>query len=459
MLIANVPKELLARYDRPGPRYTSYPTAPVWSESFGSVQYQERLAAAGRRQDEPLSIYVHIPYCASMCWYCACSVVISKDKDKGDDYVDTVLQEAQLVRKYLGAERQVVQHHWGGGTPTSLRPATIKRLFAGLDQLFPLRPGSEASVEVDPRVTTPEHLEALAEVGINRVSMGVQDFDLEVQQAIHRMQSVEQTKAIVDVARQLHFHSANVDLVYGLPFQTPERFARTLQHIADIGPDRVACYSYAHVPWLKKHQQLIPESSLPRGEDKLALYRMALEFFQAHGYEPIGMDHFARATDELAIASREGRLHRNFMGYTTFPASDMLSFGVTSIGEVDGAFTQNLKEVPEWRARVEAGELPVHRGHRRSAADSARRAIILDLMCRFRLRFDQHGGADQFRADYADELVRLRPMIDDGLCSIDADGITVTPTGRLLVRNLCMVFDAYLGATGSPSSGRFSRTV
>lgn len=458
MLTAHVPQQLLQRYDRPGPRYTSYPTAPVWSDSFGPEQYAERLAAAGRRRDEPLSIYVHIPYCASMCWYCACSVVISKDQDKGDAYVDTVLREAELVRRHLDSQREVVQHHWGGGTPTSLRPDSIRRLFRGLSELFPLRQGAEASVEVDPRVTTREHMQALADVGINRVSMGVQDFDLEVQQAIHRLQSVEQTRAIVDSARELGFHSANVDMVYGLPFQTPERFARTLQIIGDLGPDRVACYSYAHVPWMKKHQKLIPEAALPRGEAKLTLYRMALEFFQAAGYEPIGMDHFARSTDELAIAAREGRLHRNFMGYTTFPASDMLSFGVTSIGEVDGAFTQNLKEVPEWRACVERGELPVHRGHRRSKDDEARRRIILDLMCRFALRYADHGGTEQFTHQYRDELQRLQPMLQDGLCSIDDEGITVLPVGRLLVRNLCMVFDAYLSPAAA-STERFSRTV
>ncbi|GAB4155203.1 MAG: oxygen-independent coproporphyrinogen III oxidase [Planctomycetota bacterium] len=457
MLTGEIPPDLFARYDQPGPRYTSYPTAPVWSEAFTEEDYRQRLAAAGERSGEPLSIYVHVPYCASMCWYCACSVVISKDPAKGDAYVDTLLKEAALARRCRGAEREVVQHHWGGGTPTSLRPAAIRRLFSGLGELFPVREDAEVSVEVDPRITTREHLEALAEAGINRVSMGVQDFSEEVQRAIHRMQSVEQTKAVVDTARELGFRSANIDMVYGLPFQTPERFQQTLEAVREIGPDRVACYSYAHVPWLKKHQRLIPESALPRGGQKLVLYRQALRFFLDSGYEAIGMDHFARANDDLAIAAREGRLHRNFMGYTTFPASDMLSFGVTAIGEVDGAFAQNVKDVPEWRSRVLAGELPVHRGHRRSAEDSARRAIILDLMCRFRLRFADHGGADRFRAAYAAELEDLAPMIDDGLCSVGGEGIEVTELGRLFVRNIAMVFDAYL-RDGS-RAGRFSRTV
>lgn len=450
--------DLLARYDRPGPRYTSYPTAPVWSEAFGPREYAARLAAAGQRPQDPLSLYVHVPYCASMCWYCACSVVIAKDRDKGDHYVDTLLEEARLVRAHLGAERKVVQHHWGGGTPTFLRPEAIRRLFEGLGRLFPLAPGAEVSVEVDPRVTTREHLVALAESGCNRISMGVQDFDSTVQEAIHRHQPYETTRQLIAWARELGFASVNLDLVYGLPHQTADGFARSLEQVHQLGPDRIACYGYAHVPWLKKHQRLIDEQALPRGADKLALYRLALDFFADRDYEPIGMDHFARPGDELAVAARSGRLHRNFMGYTTHAADEMLAFGVTAIGEVDGAFAQNVKEVAEWREMLARGELPVHRGHRRSSDDDARRRIILDLMCRFRLRFADHGGRVAFAERYGDALERLRPMVDDGLAAIDAEGITVTPVGRLLVRNLAMAFDAYLEPRAA-SQPRFSRTV
>jgi oxygen-independent coproporphyrinogen-3 oxidase len=453
-----IPTELLLRYDRPGPRYTSYPTAPVWTTAFGPAQYRERLAAASARAEVPVSLYVHIPYCASMCWYCACSVVISKDQDKGDRYVDLVLAEAELVARHLGS-RPVLQHHWGGGTPTSLRPAAIGRLFAGLHRLFPPLPSAEISVEVDPRVTTRAHLEALVAGGCNRISMGVQDFDPKVQVAIHREQSLAMTAELIASARELGFQSVNVDLVYGLPHQTEAGFARSLELVHELSPDRVACYSYAHVPWLKKHQQLIDEAALPVGLQKLGLYRLALEHFTGLGYEPIGMDHFARGGDELAVAARQRRLHRNFMGYTTRPADEMLAFGVTAIGEVDGAFVQNQKEVPEWSDSIGRGELPTHRGHRRTADDDRRRRIVLDLMCRFRLDFADHGGRVAFTGRYAAELARLRPMVDDGLCAIDDHGIEVTAIGRLLVRNLCMAFDAYLDHTAPATPGRFSRTV
>ncbi|MBM4062065.1 MAG: oxygen-independent coproporphyrinogen III oxidase [Planctomycetes bacterium] len=458
-MAVTIPPDLLARYDRPGPRYTSYPTAPVWTEAFGPEQYAERLRASGARADEPVSLYVHVPYCASMCWYCGCSVVVSRNQRKVDEYVDYVLREAALVREHLGTARPVLQHHWGGGTPTSLSPPAIRRLFAGLQRLFPFAPGAEVSVEVDPRVTTREHLEALVAEGCTRLSMGVQDFDPKVQRAIHREQPLEVTSRLVEQARALGFTSINVDLVYGLPHQHVDGFRRTLRLVDTLSPDRIACYSYAHVPWLKKHQQVLDEAALPRGAAKLELLRAAIEHFCGHGYEPIGMDHFAKADDELAVAARAGKLHRNFMGYTTRPAGEMLAFGVTSIGEVDGAFVQNHKEVPHWKQLLDRGVLPVHKGHRRSADDDARRRIILDLMCQFRLRFHEHGGAPPFRARYAVELERLRPMADDGLCTIDDEGITVNPTGRLLVRNLCMCFDAYLDRGGAPAAGRFSRTI
>jgi len=458
-MTTTITSDLLARYDRPGPRYTSYPTAPVWTEAFGPASYEERLRAAGQRQGEPLSLYVHVPYCASMCWYCGCSVVISKDQDKIDGYVDHVLKEAELVRRHLGAERPVLQHHWGGGTPTALSPAAIERLFAGLTRLFPMAPGAEVSVEVDPRVTTREHLQALAACGCTRLSMGVQDLDPKVQQAIHRIQPLEVTARLIGHARELGFQSINLDLVYGLPHQDVTSFQHTLQLVHGLLPDRIACYSYAHVPWLKKHQTVIDETALPRGQQKLALLRAAVEHFTDLGYEPIGMDHFARAGDELAVAARAGRLHRNFMGYTTRPAAEMVSFGVTSIGEVDGAFVQNHKEVSRWRELLDQGVLPVHKGHRRSADDEARARIILDLMCRFRLRFCDHGGRDAFTHRYGAELERLQPMRDDGLCTLDDAGITLSTTGRLLVRNLCMAFDAYLDHGKTPTTGRFSQTV
>jgi oxygen-independent coproporphyrinogen III oxidase len=455
-----IDRELLQRYDRPGPRYTSYPTAPVWKDTFGPSDYAERLAAAGARADAPLSLYMHLPYCQSMCWYCACSVVITQDEQKGRDYVDDVLAEADLVARHLGeTRREVVQHHWGGGTPTFLPPDECRRLYEGLRARFPTAGGAEVSIEVDPRVTTRAHLEALSAVGFNRISMGVQDFDPTVQEAIHRVQSFETTRALVEQAREFGFTSVNLDLVYGLPRQTEAGFARTLERVAELRPDRVACYSYAHVPWLKAHQRVIPEHTLPSAPEKQALFLLALDAFASAGMEAIGMDHFARAADDLAVAARDGRLHRNFMGYTTRPADEMLSFGVTAIGEIDGAFTQNHKEVAHWRAAIHSGELPTQRGLRRSEDDERRRRVILDLMCRFRLDFADHGGSDAFRGNYATELARLAPMAADGLVSIDDDGLRVTDDGRLLIRNLAMAFDAHLRREGEEGGPRFSRTV
>ena len=459
--MVTIDRELLERYDRPGPRYTSYPTAPVWTESFGPVDYAARLAEAGKRDEEPFSLYVHIPYCESLCWYCACSVVITQDTSKAASYVDTLLKEADLVADQVGRTgRKVVQHHWGGGTPTFLPPDECRRLFEGLGERFPLDPNAEVSIEVDPRVTTKAHLEALTAVGFNRISMGVQDFDEKVQQAIHRVQSFETTKTLIDDARALGFESVNLDLVYGLPYQTEAGFARSLEQVAQLAPDRIACYSYAHVPWLKKHQKLMPEAAMPTGAEKQALFRQALEGLMQDGMEPIGMDHFARSTDELAVAARERRLHRNFMGYTTRAADDMLSFGVTSIGEVSGAFTQNHKEVSTWREAIERGELPTHRGHGRTEDDDRRRRIILDLMCRFRLDFAEHGGAEAFQEIYADALARLEPLAADGLLTISSEGLEVSEPGKLLIRNLAMAFDAYLPRQQQDDCGpKFSRTV
>ena len=456
-----VQQELLSRYDAPGPRYTSYPTAPVWHDRFGPADYEKALSLAGSRTDDPLSLYVHIPYCEHLCWFCGCTTVITQRHEQERPYVDSVLAEARLVHERLGGDRRVAQHHWGGGTPTFLEPANIERLFLGLKELFPLTDAAEVSIEVDPRVTTRAQLESLAKIGFNRISMGLQDFDEKVQKAVHREQSFDQTRAIIESSRELGFLSVNVDLIYGLPHQTIESFQRTLDLVQTLRPDRIACYGYAHVPWLKKHQRVIPEEALPKGKDKLDLYLASLQSFGDHGFEPIGMDHFALADDELAVAARSGTLHRNFMGYSTRPAEDMISFGMSAISEVSGAFAHNHKDVQSWRDDVERGRLPIHRGLWRSAEDEERRRIILHLMCRFRVDFADHGGKAEFHRRYGDELLRLQPMVDDGLASITDEAIKVTDMGRLFVRNLCMVFDAYLDPSthGQGKGPMFSRTV
>lgn len=455
-----VSKSLLEKYDRPGPRYTSYPTAPCWSD-FTAADYEQRLRASAVRADEPVSLYVHLPFCEKLCWFCGCSVVVTQKRDKAAAYVDRILREAALVRNTMGCSRPVAQYHWGGGTPTFLPPEQIRRLYLGLHDLFPNQKDAEISIEVDPRVTTTEQLQTLSELGFNRISMGVQDFDPAVQEAIHRVQGYQLTRELIEASRSVGFESVNVDLIYGLPHQTVTGFSRTIEQVLELRPDRVACYSYAYVPWLKKHQNVIPAEALPTSSAKLDLYLTALRSFQEGGFSAIGMDHFAQGDDDLAIAAESGSLHRNFQGYSTHPAEEMLSFGVTAIGEMDRAFVQNLKTLPEWEQEVDAGRLPCNRGLLRSPADEERRRMILDLMCKFRLDFKDHGG-EAFRRRFETEMKELAQMADDGLIEIHPDHLRVTRLGRLLIRNIAMVFDEWLRherqQAGKPAA-RYSRTV
>ena len=457
---------LLERYDKPGPRYTSYPTAPVWSDEFGEEDWRAALTRADASKDEPFSLYVHLPFCESMCFYCACNVIITQRREKARAYVDRLLLEVQRVAESLPNRRRVGQHHWGGGTPTYLPPEEIERLFRGIEAHFPLTEGAEVSIEVDPRVTSFAQLAVLRGLGFNRISMGIQDFDPRVQEAIHRVQSEETTHALIEEARRLGFESVNVDLVYGLPFQRPESFARTIGTIMDWKVDRVACYGFAHVPWVKKHQKALPTEALPSPAQRLRLLTLSLERFESAGYRHIGFDHFARPSDSLAIAADEGRLHRNFMGYTTRmgegrAGEDMLMFGMTSIGEVAGAFGQNHKDLKTWTQAIDEGRLPIHRGMRRSADDEERRRIILDMMCNYEVRFADYEreGREPFAQRYAGALEELRTMQADGLVHVREDRIEVPPLGRLFLRNLSMPFDAYLEGQQKTKGPMFSRTI
>ncbi len=462
---------LLETYDKPGPRYTSYPTAPVWDDAFGEEDWRQALARADQSPEEPFSLYVHLPFCESMCFYCACNVVITQRREKAKAYVDRLLLEVERVAAALPKRRSVGQHHWGGGTPTYLPPEEIARLFGGITAHFPLTGDAEVSIEVDPRVTSFEQLAVLRELGFNRISMGIQDFDPRVQQAIHRVQSEEMTKALIDEARRVGFASVNVDLVYGLPYQHPESFARTIDTILEWKVDRVACYGFAHVPWVKKHQKALPTDALPSPEIRLELLTLSLERFESGDYRHIGFDHFARPGDSLAIASDEGRLHRNFMGYTTRmgkgrgekgrAAEDMLMFGMTSIGEVAGAFGQNEKDLRSWTQAIDEGRLPIHRGMRRSADDEERRRIILDLMCNYEVRFADYEdpGKEPFAQRFAGALEDLGRMEADGLVKLHPDHIEVPPLGRLFLRNLSMPFDAYLEGQRKNKGPMFSRTI
>jgi oxygen-independent coproporphyrinogen-3 oxidase len=453
---------LIRRYDRPGPRYTSYPTAVEFHERFGSADYEARLAQASTQRDEPLSLYLHVPFCESRCAYCGCAVVATKKRDVAVTYLDYLGREITKLAAALGGRRRVVQYHWGGGTPTYLTPTQIARLDGIVRRHFDIATDAEQAIEIDPRVTTREHLTLLRGLGFNRLSFGVQDFSETVQQAIQRRQSEAETRALYWFAREAGFSSINFDLVYGLPRQTVPTFARTLASVADMLPDRIAVYSYAHVPWLRPNQKAIDPLDLPDADTKRALLGTAIDTFTGSGYDPIGMDHFALPDDDLAIAARERRLHRNFMGYTARRAADSVAVGVSAIGDVRGAFTQNHKTLARYYEALDAGRFPIERGYALDDDDSLRRHVITELMCNFHLDFAQVGTRFGVTpAEYfASELASLRAPggpVSDGLLDITGDALTVTPRGRLFVRNICMAFDRYLAAhEGRPV---FSRTI
>jgi oxygen-independent coproporphyrinogen-3 oxidase len=456
-----VSAELLAKYNRPGPRYTSYPTAPEFSEAFGERDYREHLARADERADEPLSLYFHIPFCESMCTYCGCHVIISKNRDKFSIYLDHVERELALATEVLARRRSVAQLHFGGGTPTSLSEEQLTRLWGMIGERFQIAPGAEVALEVDPCVTTDAQVTLLRRLGFNRVSMGVQDFTHEVQVAVNRIQSFELTKALYDRCRELGFGSINLDLIYGLPHQTPDNFQRTLDQVISLRPDRVAVFNFAHVPWMKPHQRKIDEAWLPTTAMRYEIFARTMKSFLGAGYQQIGMDHFALPDDELAVAQRARRLHRNFMGYITRPAPDQVGFGVSAIGDVAGAYAQNVKWLNEYYQTVEGGRLPVQRGFVLSADDHLRRHVIMQLMCNFSL--DVAGTAERFGIDFrsyfAEEKKPLEELAAAGFIVDGGDRIEVTPVGRVFIRNVCMTFDKYLRRPRKDERPLFSRTV
>jgi len=452
---------LIERYDRPGPRYTSYPTAVEFHTGFTEEDYRARLATASA-VDAPLSLYLHVPFCESRCTYCGCAVIATAKRDVAARYLEYLQRELAMLAGALGSRRRVVQCHWGGGTPTYLSPAQIAQLDAAVARHFDVAPDAEKAIEIDPRVTTPRQIALLRRLGFNRLSFGVQDFDECVQHAIGRHQTEAQTRDLHWAARDAGFESINFDLVYGLPMQTADSFARTLAAVVDLLPDRIAVYSYAHVPWMRPHQKAIDAADLPDARAKRALVAAAVDAFAAAGYVSIGMDHFALPDDELAVAARERRLYRNFMGYTVRPAPDSVAAGVSAIGDVAGAFAQNHKTLARYYEALDAGRFPVERGYALSGEDRLRRHVIAELMCNFHV--DAEAVAARFGIDFEDhfapELARLAEPDGpsaDGLVRVERGGLTITDLGRLFVRNVCMVFDTYLAAhEGRPV---FSRTV
>jgi oxygen-independent coproporphyrinogen-3 oxidase len=439
-------RKLLERYDKPGPRYTSYPTAVEFHEGVGAERYREHLA----RAKSPLALYFHLPFCEHRCLFCGCNVVVTEHRDVANTYLGYLEKEIATVAGLLPGKGRVSQYHWGGGTPTYYTPDEMRRLHAAVSRAFEFEPDAELAIEVDPRVTTRAHLETLADLGFNRLSCGVQDFDEDVQEAIGRIQPFTSTSELVGAARELGIESVNLDLIYGLPRQAVETFTDTVAQVIALRPDRVALYSYAHVPWLKGHQRKIDASELPDAGTKLDLYQTALHEFRAAGYEAIGMDHFALPDDELAVAAKDGTLWRNFMGYTVQPANELIGFGMSGIGEVAGAFFQNARKLHQYQSAVEESGLAVERGYALTEDDWVRRRIIASLMCRFKA-----DGLQGFDA----ELAELRPMEEDGLVRIGDGSVEVTEKGRLFVRNICMVFDTYLPGHRERKTPRFSRTV
>lgn len=456
-----VTADLLARYDRSGPRYTSYPTAVEFSDELDTSAYERLLAQADRRESEPLSVYIHLPFCAARCLFCACHVIITPDAQRARPYLDLLAREVDLLAERLPRRRTVSQLHLGGGTPTFHDPQDLDDLVRHFMSSFSIAAGAELAVEVDPRVTTPAHLEVLGALGFNRLSIGVQDFAPEVQEAVARVQTEEETARIIECARSVGFRGVNVDLIYGLPHQTPDAFERTVEIVIGLGVDRVAVYSFAFVPWVRRHQDRL-RNDLPARRQKLSLFSVARERLLEAGYEPIGMDHFARSTDELSIARREGRLRRNFQGYTVVPAEDVVGLGISAIGDVRGAYVQNQKKLGDYGASVRAGRLPVERGVVRTGDDEIRRSIIHELMCNFRIDV---ASVEQryeiaFGEYFREEIGRLQAHAREGLVDIAPERIEATPTGELFVRNLAMCFDRYWREKHEVG-GRpvFSRTV
>ena len=454
-----VGEELLARYNRPGPRYTSYPTAPVWNDSFGADDL-ERVHEEAERARSPVSLYMHIPFCESLCLFCACSVIIQKDKRVAPPYLSVLKQEMERVSRSVSKQRKVVQFHWGGGTPTYLTPEQIEDLFGAVRARFTFAVDAEIGIEVDPRVTSREHLETLRRLGFNRLSMGIQDFHAEVQKAIHRIQPFELTRDLLFAARELGFDSINVDLIYGLPYQSPERFAHTVDQILQLAPDRVALFSYAHVPWLKKQQGSFA-AHLPEGMQKFEIFRAGLLKFLEAGYLYIGMDHFAKPEDELAISQQKRTLHRNFQGYTTKAGADLYGMGVTAISGIQNAYAQNHRELAAWEKAVGARGIATMRGYRLSEDDRLRRAVINRLLCHtvvVKEEIAREFGVD-FDHYFADELARLEASREDGLVLLEPGEIRTTWLGRIFIRNLAMVFDPYLEKQQLAAKPLFSKTL
>jgi oxygen-independent coproporphyrinogen-3 oxidase len=454
--------ELIRRYDQSGPRYTSYPTV---ARFHGDITQQDYLEWVRQSNEDPiprpLSIYIHIPFCDTVCFYCACNKVVTKDHSRATPYLARLYREIAMQAALFDPDRIVEQLHWGGGTPTFLGQDQMRELMEVTRRHFPLLDddSGEYSIEIDPRSVTEEKLAVLRSIGFNRISLGVQDFNPVVQQAVNRIQDAAQTRDVVNTVRNLEFKSLNMDLMYGLPHQSVESFGNTLEQVVAIGPDRLAIYNYAHLPGRFKPQRRIQESDLPSANEKLDILQHTIEYLTAADYVYIGMDHFARPDDELAIAQRSGTLHRNFQGYSTNADCDLISLGVTAIGKVCDNYSQNVRDLEEYYRRIDAGRLALERGYELEPDDLLRREIIQELMCHFTLdiRALERKWQCSFATCFSDAIGELQHMEADGLLKLTEENIEVLPAGRLLVRNICMAFDRY--REHDSSREKFSRVI
>jgi len=455
-------EDLINRYDRPGPRYTSYPPATEFHDGITEIDYRDWARQSNEEPiPKPLSLYFHIPFCSSICYYCACNKVITKRKERAELYLQDLYREIEIQASLFDTDREVRQLHWGGGTPGFLSHDQTQQLMDNIKRHFSLKSGvgNEYSIELDPRVIEKGGIAHLRQIGFNRISIGVQDLDKKVQKAVNRIQSLEVTRAIIDDARRHGFRSINIDLIYGLPHQTLQSFAKTLDSIIQLSPDRIAVYNYAHLPHRFPPQRRIALEDLPDASEKLDILHSAIDKLSDAGYEYIGMDHFARPEDELAIAQRKRDLHRNFQGYAAHAQCDSIGFGVSAISQVSDNFSQNTTSLDDYHESLEQSRLPIVRGYYSSQDDLLRREIIQQLVCHFRLdirAIEKTWGID-FKTRFAEELANLAGMEKDGLVELGDDGISVLRPGRLLVRNICMVFDYYQKQPNS--KGTFSRTI
>jgi oxygen-independent coproporphyrinogen III oxidase len=452
---------LLRKYDKPGPRYTSYPTAPLFSSSFTVENYRnEILSTNSPESNSDISLYFHFPFCDTLCYFCGCTMMVTRDRKRIAEYLVYLKKEIDMVAPLIGKQRKVTQIHWGGGTPTHLTPEEILDIAEYIKARFNVASDVEMSVEVDPRELTQRHLGTLRHVGFNRVSLGVQDFDEKVQVAVNRIEPEEMVLQVLKWIEALEFDSINIDLIYGLPFQTVESFKKTVEKVLHFSPERIAVFNYAHVPWMKSHQKLIRAEDLPTPELKLDILKMTIELLASHGYEYIGMDHFSKPTDELAVAQKEKTLYRNFQGYSTKSGADLYGFGMSSISHFKNIYAQNEKTLPEYYKAIDAGVLATHVGYRMTADDHIRKFVIMRLMCDleldkfavekvFNIRFDEY---------FETALEQLKQFVGDGLVELSVNEIRIVGAGRLLLRNIAMCFDAYIDTMGK-TKPVFSRTV